>query len=200
MTISDTDRALAFVRATGAIRPRNLTAAGISPRLLSRLMERGLVERLGRGLYRANPAQITENHGLVLAAQVVPGGVVCLLTALRFHDLTTQLPHEVWMAVDRHATTPRVGFPRLRILRFSGAAFSEGIEEHLIEGVTVKVYSAAKTVVDCFKYRNKIGIDVAVEALRDCLARRDRDIDELMCLAAACRMARVMRPYLESLL
>jgi len=188
------------VRATGAIRPRDLTAAGISPRLLSRFMERGLVERLGRGLYRANPAQITENHGLVLAAQVVPSGVVCLLTALRFHDLTTQLPHEVWMAVDRHAATPRAGFPRLRIMRFSGAAFSEGIEEHLIEGVTVKVYSAAKTVVDCFKYRNKIGIDVAVEALRDCLARRDRDIDELMCLAAACRMARVMRPYLESLL
>ena len=197
MTLSDTDRALALVRSTGAIRPRDLASAGISPRLLGRLMDRGLVERVGRGLYRANPAQVTQNHGLVLAAQAVPGGVVCLLSALRFHGLTTQLPFEVWMAIDRHAAKPRARFPQLRIMRFSGSSFSEGVDEHLVEGVNVRVYSAAKTVVDCFKFRNKIGIDVAVEALRDCREAGLCDDADLLRYATACRMRTVMQPYVE---
>jgi len=195
-----TNRALLVAHELGAVRVSDLRARGIHPEALRRLVHRGLVERLGADLYRATEAPITENHGLVLAAQTAPRGVVCLLSALRFHWLTTELPSEVWMALDRRAAKPRAPYPRLQLVRFSGAALTEGVETHVLEGVTVHVYGPAKTVVDCFKYRHKLGVNVAVEALRDYLARRDRDLDELMRLAKACRMANVMQPYLEALL
>ena len=123
--------------------------------------------------------------------------MVCLLGALRLHGLTTQLPFEVWMAIDRHAAKPRVRFPQLRIMRFSRSSFSEGVDEHLIEGVNVRVYSAAKTVVDCYKFRNRIGVDVAVEALRDCRGAGHCDDADLLRYATACRMRTVMQPYVE---
>jgi predicted transcriptional regulator of viral defense system len=125
--------------------------------------------------------------------------VVCLLTALRYHGLTTQSPAEVWLALPPKAWAPKIDYPKLRLVRFSGAALTRMVEEHTLEGTTVKVYSPAKTVADCFKYRNKAGVDVAIEALRDCFRGRRATMDELWAAAKVCRMSNVMRPYLESL-
>jgi predicted transcriptional regulator of viral defense system len=144
-------------------------------------------------------ASFGEQFTLAEACKRVPHGVVCLLSALQFHDLTTQAPFEVWMAISEKAWLPRVAYPPLRIVRFSGAALTSGIEEHQIEGVPVRVYCPAKTVADCFKYRNKIGLDVALEALRACWKKRRATMDDLWEAAKVCRMANVMRPYLESL-
>src|SRR5690606_12755497 len=137
-------------------------------------------------------------RSLVEACRRVPRGAVCLLSALQFHGLTTPAPFEVWMAIDESARQPRGDSPSLRIVRFSGAALTYGVQEYVVEGVTVRVYSPAKTVADCFKYRNKIGIDVAIEALRDCLRQRKATADELWQAAKVCRMTNVMRPYLEA--
>jgi predicted transcriptional regulator of viral defense system len=161
-----------------------------------------LLVRTGRGLYIPADAAATENRSLAEAAKRVPGGVVCLLSALQFHGLTTQLPFEVWLAVDR-AVDRRTRRPKteqlpLRLVRFSGPAFNFGTEEQSVEGVRVKVYSPAKTVADCFKFRYKIGLDVALESLRDCWKQRRATMDELYQAARVCRVAKVMRPYLES--
>ena len=200
MTVSDTDRALALVRATGAIRPRDLAAAGLSPRLLGRLLERGLVDRVARGVYVASDAEYTESHALAEAAKRVPNGVICLLSALRYHELTTQLPWEVWIGIGSKAWTPRESGSAMRVIRYSATTLALGIEHHTIEGVDVAIFDPAKTVVDCFKYRSTVGFDVALEALRDCWRRRLTTMDELWRYAEACRMSNVMRPYLESLL
>ena len=143
---------------------------------------------------------LTAEHALAQVAKRVPGGVICLLTALRFHGLTTQAPSDVWIALPGKARKPRLDFPRLRVARFSGEALSEGIESHRVEGVGVRIYSAAKTVADCSEYRNKIGIDVAVEALRDYLRLRQGAIDNLVEYARICRVERVMDPYMEALI
>lgn len=139
------------------------------------------------------------NLTMAEASKRVPHGVVCLLSALRFHELTTQSPFEVWLAIGEKARLPKLDYPPLRTVRFSGDALAFGIEEHKAEGVDVRVYSPAKTVADCFKYRNKIGLDVAIEALRDCLRQRKATMDELWNAAKVCRMSKVMRPYLESI-
>jgi predicted transcriptional regulator of viral defense system len=193
------DAALAFVRERGAARPRDLAERDIPPDYLDRLFRRGLIDRVGRGVYAWPEAEVTEHHSLAEAARRVPAGVVCLLSALRFHGLTTQSPHEVWLAIPPKGWAPKVDYPRLRINRFSGAALTEMVEEHPVEGVTVRVYAPAKTVADCFKFRNKVGVDVAVEALRDCWRGKRATMDELWAAAKVCRMANVMRPYLESL-
>lgn len=195
------DRILALARSTGAIRPRDVAALGITPGApLQRLVQRGLLERVDRGLYVLPSFEVTEHHSLVEVAKRVPDGVVCLLTALRFHELGTQLPFQVWMAIEGHAHRPSVTNPALRIFRMSGPAFSTGIETHIIEGVPVRVYSAAKTVADCFKFRNKVGIDVAVEALQDYIRKHPNAIGALWPPAQACRVGRIMRPYIEALL
>lgn len=144
-------------------------------------------------------AEPGEHHTIAEACKRVPHGVVCLLSALRLHDLTTQLPHEVWIAVDRKARKPSVDYPPLRVVRFSGDALSQYVEERTIEGVEVAVYSPAKTVADCFKYRNKIGLDVAIESLRDCWRKKKATMDMIWKAAEVCRVGRVMRPYVESL-
>jgi predicted transcriptional regulator of viral defense system len=184
---------------TGAFRLADATAVGVHPESVYRLVRRGFLERVGRGLYRAVNAEVTEHHGLVLAAKVVPAGVVCLLSALSFHELTTQLPFEVWIAVDRRAAAPRNPAVLIRIARFSGPARTLGVETHEFEGVEVRVYSAPKTVVDCFRYRHLVGFDVAIEALQDCLSQRKSSPGELWELARACRIGSVMRPYIEAL-
>lgn len=143
-------------------------------------------------------APVSEHHSLTLAAKLVRRGVVCLPSALRFHGLTTQDPHEVWMAIDFKARKPSVESPVLRMVRFSGRSLAEGIKTHVNESVPVRIYSPAKTVADCFKYRNKIGMDVALEALRDALRKRKATIDEIHRFAKVCRVANVIRPYLES--
>lgn len=201
MTETSMERALKLVRSRGVTRPRDLTHEGLNPRLLYRLYERGLVRRVARGTYVPEDQEsgLTEHHGLAIAAQKVPKGIVCLLSALRFHDLTTQAPFEVWMAIDVKAWRPSVEYPRIRFVNFSGTALHEGVEDHVIEGITVRIYDPAKTIADCFKFRNKIGLDVALDALRDAWRDRRVTMNELTTQAKNCRVLDVMRPYLESL-
>jgi predicted transcriptional regulator of viral defense system len=188
-----------FPRGQGVVRPRDVAGRGISRTRIQRLTESGTLERVGRGLYVPAGTRITEHHTLAEAAKRVPGGVVCLLSALSFHRMTTQSPHEVWLAVDVKARKPKTDWPPLRIVRFSGEARTVGVETHVIEGVEVRITSRAKTVADCFKYRNKIGVDVAVEALREYLSKRGRSMDELQRAADVSRVGRIIRPYLEAL-
>jgi predicted transcriptional regulator of viral defense system len=192
------DQVLEVVRAVGILRPRDLDQFGIARTYLHRLEQRGLLERVGRGLYRLPHSEVTEHHSLATACKAVPHGVICLLSALRFHDMTTQAPFEVWMAIGTRARQPKPGSLPLRIVRFSGPALTEGIEEYSLEGVKAKIYGPAKSVADTFKYRNKIGLDVALEALRDYQHRRRGDIDELWHYASICRVGNVIRPYLEA--
>jgi predicted transcriptional regulator of viral defense system len=190
---------LGIIRGLGVVRPVDLDRRGVPRAHLYALVRTGKVERQGRGVYVARGHQYTADHALAQVAKRVPGGVVCLLSALRFHDLTTQLPAEVWLALPEKARRPQLDYPRLRVARFSGAALSEGIEGHTIEGVKVRVYSAAKTVADCFKYRNKIGIDVAVEALKDFTRAHRGGANSLARFARICRVSRVMQPYLDAI-
>lgn len=195
----ETKRAVTLIRRSGIVRAGELAAQGVHPMTLKRLVERGEIEREGRGLYRLAGAEVSEHYSLLQAARRVPSGVICLLSALRFHGLTTQKPFEVWLAIERKARHPRTDAPPLRVHYFSGEAFTAGVEEHLIEGVKLRVYNPAKTVADCFKYRNKIGIDVAVEALRDFTRLHRGGATELARYARICRVARVMQPYLDSI-
>lgn len=200
MSANKTQKALEMVHTHGLLRPRDLETEGISGRYLNRLHERGQIEKVGRGLYAPlEPETITEHHSLAEAAKRVPNGIVCLLSALQFHQMTTQNPHEVWLAIDRKARHPKISGLMIRIVRFSGDALTYGIEQHELEGVAVAVFNPAKTVADCFKYRNKIGLDVAIEALRDCWRQRKASVDQLMEAAEVARVSKVMRPYLESL-
>lgn len=201
MAITKADRkSLQTVKRLGVVRPGDFEALGIPRSRLYRLARKGLVERQGRGIYVASDHPYTESHALAQMAKRVPNAVACLLTALQFHGLTTQLPHEVWIALPEKARRPYPDYPKLRVMRFTGKAFTEGIERHRIEGVEVRVYSAAKTVADCFKYRNKIGIDVAVEALRDFTRRFRGGATDLARFARICRVTRVMQPYMDSVL
>ena len=199
MSRATRDQVMEFVRRASVVRPRDLTAHGLPARHLDRLYRAGLLERVGRGLYEPIDADITEHHMFVEASKRVPHAIICLLSALRFHRLTTQNPFEIWLAVDRKRWLPREPALPLRFVRFSGKALTAGIEYHQLEGMSVPVYNPAKTVADCFKYRNKIGLDVALEALRDTWRRRRATMDELFHYAQICRVANVMRPYLESL-
>ena len=196
---TDADRLLRLSARLGAFRLADAREQGIHPETVYRLVRRGELERVGRGVYRAAEAMVSAHHGLVLATLVAPAGVVCLLSALSFHELTTQLPFEVWVAIDRRAAAPRDPAVPLRIMRFSGAALTLGAEAHELEGTQVRVYAAAKTVIDCFRYRNLVGMDVAIEALRDCLRQNKSSPGELWELAQQCRIGSVMRPYIEAL-
>ena len=196
---TDRVRTLKLARRRQGVTARELAAAGIHRQVLSRLVESGEIERVVRGVYRLPEHPLTENYGLAMASAVVPHGVICLLSALQFHGIGTQLPSEVWIAIDRRARRPALKYPPLRVVRYSGAALTEGVESHRIEGQTVRVYNVAKTVADCFKYRNKIGLDVALEALREAWRTRRFTMDELDRYASICRVHRVMRPYLEAL-
>jgi predicted transcriptional regulator of viral defense system len=192
---------LDHIRRGGIVRPRDLVAEGITHQYLQSLHRRGLLARPGRGLYTLPGAveRFDEHATLAEVAKRLPGGIICLLSALRFHDLTTQAPFEVWVAVEHSAYVPSDPSLPLRVVYFSGAALTAGVEEHVINGVTVRVYSPAKTVADCFKYRNKIGLDVALEALRETRRERRATMDELWRYAKICRVANVMRPYLTAL-
>ncbi len=196
---TETQRILRLIRKSGTIRAKDLAPLGLSRQSLLRLYEAGILERPSRGLYVMANAQVGENHSLAEAAKLVPAGIVCLLSALQFHRLTTQSPFEVWLAISNKAWKPDVSSPALRIIRFSGQSLAYGVQQHKIEGITVKIYSPAKTVADCFKSRNTVGIDVAIEALRDCWRKKKATMDQLWEAAKVCRMANVMRPYMESL-
>ena len=199
MAVSPDTQALQVIRRLGIVRPTELEAHGIRRGQLYRLVRKGMVERQARGIYAAREHPVTAEHTLAQVAKQVPGGVFCLLTALRFHELTTQAPAAVWIALPERARKPKLAHPRLRVTRFSGSALTEGIETHRVEGVEVRIYSAAKTVADCFKYRNKVGIDVAVAALRDFSRRHRGGATDLARYAGICRVSRVMQPYLDAI-
>ncbi|HEX9579980.1 MAG TPA: type IV toxin-antitoxin system AbiEi family antitoxin domain-containing protein [Gemmatimonadales bacterium] len=190
---------ISLVRQHGVVRSRDLQRFSIGRTYLRRLQEEGVLVRAARGTYRLANLPATENTPLVEAACRVPRGVVCLLSALRFHRVGSQLPRQVWIAVDRKAWKPRVPELPLRVVRFSGLAMTEGIERREAEGLWFSVYSVAKTVTDCFKYRNKIGLDVALEALRDCRRRHLCSVKDLWYYAGINRVQRVMKPYVEAI-
>lgn len=181
------------------LRPSDAVAQGRSRLYLAQLAHRGLVHKLSRGLYALPQRQASEFAGLAEVASKHPQVLVCLLSALAFHGLTTQAPFEVWVAVDNKARAPQFDYPPLRVARFSGPALTEGVALHDIEGVSVKVTCVAKTIADCFKFRNKIGLDVALEALKEAWHAKRVTMDELWHYGQICRVQNVMRPYLEGL-
>ena len=193
-----TQKALNLLKERGTMRSRDLAEMGISREMLRYLYKKGIIERSGRGLYRLG-GQMEEHRTLIEASKLVPKGVICLLSALRFHEIGTQEPYEVWMALPNSAWRPRNKVLRLRFVYPSGRAFSEGIEVHNFPGGKILIYNPAKTVADTFKFRNKIGLDVAIEALRDCLRSRKTTRDELWQYAKICRVQKIMKPYLEAL-
>jgi predicted transcriptional regulator of viral defense system len=199
MIVTRTEEVLALARQHGIVTARALRERGIAPTYLQRLTARGLLTRVARGIYEpTDGADITALHTLVEACLRVPSGVVCLLSALRFHHLTTQAPHEVWLAIDSKARAPRVTYPPLRIVRFGGDARTTGVETHRVEGQEIRVYGVAKTVADCFKYRNKIGLDVAIAALADAWRGGRTTMDDLWRAAQVDRVTAVMQPYLTA--
>ncbi len=198
MAMPKSQEALDLARRAGVVRPRDLVAHGIPRVYLSRLARRGQLERVGRGLYALPDAEVSENRMLAEASKRAPCGVVCLLSALRFHGLTTQNPYQVWLAIGHKAWAPKIDGPPLRIVRMSGPAMEDGVETHRVDGVLVRVYAPAKTVADCFKFRNKTGLDVALEALRDYRRAHPAGMDELWYYARICRVSRVIRPYVEA--
>ncbi|MFZ5805930.1 MAG: type IV toxin-antitoxin system AbiEi family antitoxin domain-containing protein [Verrucomicrobiota bacterium] len=173
---------------------------GIHPETLRRLCRKGDIEQLGRGLYRWAKLSPLGHPDLVSVAMRVPKGAFCLISALFFHGITTQIPHEIYLAVSRNASIPRIDYPPVRIFRFSSTTFEEGIEHHKLDGVPIRVYSIEKTLADCFKYRNQIGLDVAIEALKSYRKKKRFQGDALVHFARICRVEKIMRPYLEALL
>ena len=188
-----------YVAEHGIVRPRDIEAIGFPREYLVRLHRRGKVNRPSRGIYTLPDANVTEWHSYAQVAKRLPEGVICLLSALAFHEITTQSPPSVWIALRKGARTPTLASPSLRIVRLYGPSLTGGIENHKIEGVPVRVYSAAKTVADCFKFRNKIGLDVAIEALKDCLRQEKASVNEVYRYAKVCRVSNVIRPYMEAL-
>lgn len=200
-TLTLMEKAIAIARERGIARAKDFREAGIPPAHLTRLCQQGRLERLARGLYQlANPDHMDAAHNLAEAARLAPHGVISLLSALKYHQLTTQLPHAVWLTLEHKARVPaRLPF-RSEIVRASGEAFTAGVMNITIEGVSVPMYDPAKTIVDCFKYRSRVGLDVAIEALRDGLRQKKVTRPDLQRYARICRVENVMRPHLETLL
>jgi predicted transcriptional regulator of viral defense system len=193
------ERTMQYVRQHGIVRPRDIEAIGIPREYLLRLHGQGKLNRIGRGIYSLPGAAVTERHTYAEVAKRVPDAVLCLLSALAFHEITTQSPASVWIALGKGARKPAIVSPSLRVVRLTEPSLSEGIERQSVEGVTVRVYSAAKTVADCFKFRNKIGLDIAIEALKDCLRLKKATVNEIYRYAKICRVSNVIRPYMEAL-
>lgn len=198
-TASQAQRVLALAQAQGLLRASDLQPLGIGRVVLSRLAASGQLERVGRGVYRLPGTLTTEHESLATVAARVPQAVFCLLTALQLHGLTTQLPRQVWIAMPQGSHAPRLDYPPVKMVQFSGEAYSQGIEIMQADQVLLRLYGVAKTVADCFKHRSKVGLDVALEALRDALASRKTTTDELWRYAKLCKVANVMRPYMEAL-
>lgn len=195
------DAAVNLFRASGGIlRTRDALKSGIHPRTLYHLRDTGLVEQLSRGLYRIADAQPLGNPDLVTVALKIPDGVICLISALAWHELTSQIPHEICVAIPRGAEPPRLQYPPIRHFWFSGEAYSQGIELHHTDGATLRIYSREKTIADCFKYRHRIGLDTVLEALKGYFQKRSVNLDALLHYAEICRVKRVIQPYLEAVL
>jgi predicted transcriptional regulator of viral defense system len=188
-----------YVGQHGIVRPRDIEAIGLQREYLLRLHRQGKLNRPTRGIYTLPDADVTEHHSYAQVTKRVPGATVCLLSALAFHEITTQSPASVWVALPKGARKPALDSPSLRIVRLSGLSLTTGIENHQVDGVPVRVYSAAKTVADCFKFRNKIGLNIAIEALKDCLRQKRASINEIYRYTKVCRVSNVIRPYMEAL-
>lgn len=200
MKKSDREKLVQIARKQGVLRAADAKAAGYHSQHITRLVADRVLERIAPGCYLHADRAVTEHHGLVTVAAAAPGGVVCLLSALSFHGIGTQLPGDVWLAIERGTRVPIVEWPPVTLMRFSGAAFSEGIDSHRIAGVNVRVYSVAKTLADVFRFRNRVGLDVALEALRDAWRQKRFTVSALERAARACRVERVMRPYIEAIM
>ena len=193
------EKVLKLTRKLGVLRPRDLKSIGVPRTYLKQLIERDKLLKTGRGLYVQTDAPTTENHSLAEAAKRSPKGVICLVSALRFHGLTTENPAEVWIAIPRGARPPKSATPVLRVVTLSGEMMTKGIKRHVIQSVSVPIYCVAKTVADCFRFRNRIGVNIAVEALRDAWQGKKATSEELWHYAKVCRVLNVMRPYFDSL-
>jgi len=198
LTNTHAQRVLDLASQKGLLRASDLDAIEAPRVVLTRLTAAGLLDKVGRGLYRMPNHPGSEHESLATIATKVPQAVFCLLTALQFHELTTQLPRQIWIAMPRGSHVPRIDYPPIKMMQMTGEVYSEGIETVERDGVALRVYSVAKTVADCFKHRNKIGLDVALEALKDVRAKRRASADDLWRYAKLCRVANVMRPYLEA--
>ena len=196
--MTQTERILELARSKGILRTRDVDNVGASRALLAALTAQGRLLKLGRGLHVLPDRSASEYDSFAEVAARSPSGVLCLLSALRFHDLTTQQSSDVWLAIPHKARAPRFDYPPLRVVRMSGLAMTEGVEIADLAGAQVRVFSVAKTVADCFKFRNKIGLDVALEALHEAWNGKRATMDELWRYAEICRVANVMRPYLEA--
>jgi len=192
--------AAVFRERGGILRMNEAIRSGIHRRTLYELRDCGVLEPLSRGVYRLADSRPLGNPDLVAVSRRVPRGVICLVSALAYHNLTSEVPHEVYLAVPRTSGLPRIDYPPVRVFRFGPASFEAGIETRKIDGVPVRIYGPEKTIADCFKYRNKLGLDVALEALKDHRARGRFDVKRLMHYANACRVKDVLRPYVEALL
>jgi predicted transcriptional regulator of viral defense system len=193
------ERLRRFADQQTVIRPGDLERLAVPRNYLGRLVREGKLERVGRGLYSSADHLPSESRTLLEVCRKVPQAVICLASALRFHELTTENPFEVWIALKPGAWSPRTEYPPIRVVRVSGDALTFGVAEHLVEGTKIKVYSPAKTVADCFKFRSKIGTELAIQALRECFREKKATMDELWEAAKVCRVSNVMRPYMESL-
>ncbi|MFI4939321.1 MAG: type IV toxin-antitoxin system AbiEi family antitoxin domain-containing protein [Burkholderiales bacterium] len=194
-----TQRILDLLRQKGMLRPSDLDGIGAPRVALTRMTASGQLEKAGRGIYRLPDNPGSEHESLATVATKVPQAVFCLLSALQFHELTTQLPRQVWIAMPRGSHTPKIDYPPVKMVQFAGEAYSEGSEVFDRDQVELRVYCVAKTIADCFKHRNKIGLDVALEALKDARSQKKVNADDLWRFAKICRVANVMRPYLEAI-
>lgn len=199
MSTNHADKLLRLARAQPVVSARELSAAGVPPRVLSRMAASGRMRRVGRGLYTGSEASPSVHQSVIEVTKQAPQAVVCLLSALEIHEVGVQAPFEVWIALPAGTHAPRGTGTAIRVTRLSGAAFSEGIETVKLDGAPVRVYNLAKTITDCFKLRSKIGLDVALEALREAWKARKVTMDDLSRYAKVNRMSNVMRPYLEAL-
>ena len=194
-----TQRILDLLRQKGMLRPSDLDDIGAPRVVLTSMTANGQLEKAGRGIYRLPDSTGSEHESLATIATKVPQAVFCLLSALQFHELTTQLPRQVWIAMPRGSHTPKIDYPPVKMVQFAGEAYSEGIEVFDRDQVELRVYCVAKTIADCFKHRNKIGLDVALEALKDARSQKKVSADDLWRFAKICRVANIMRPYLEAI-
>jgi predicted transcriptional regulator of viral defense system len=194
------EKAMALIRKQGITRLGELMSAGVSQETVARLAREGRIARLARGLYQLPDAELATEHGFAEACKLVPKGVICLVSALQFHDLTVQLPRAIWMAIGSSAWMPHTTRPPLRFVRFGETALGEGIEKHKIEGVTIRVTNPAYTIADCFRFRSKVGIDVALEGMREAIKRKLVTGDAIMQAAQRRRIWTKLRPYLEAML
>lgn len=195
--MTKTQELLLYSKQVKIFRTRDAEKKGFKRREIAALLAVGKIERISRGLYRIANAQVYSNQSYAEFAARCPKAVVCLLSALQFHSVTTQLPREIWCAINGTARAPRIAYPELRIVRFVGKAYSEGVEVHTVNGIPIKVYSVAKTVADLFRFRNKIGLDIAMEALREAIRTRKATWDEIRKMAQLRGVYKVMRPYME---